>query len=148
MGNANPSCVRVSQVVRRFYQTIMAGCVLACLRFRSVAFSPVRPLISALGRLKYEDDAWRSWTATACSDREAEVLATTAAAAPQGGRGGEGASGNNCFKCGQPGHWSRDCTAARGGPAPPRDTTQWQPFRRPQPAEPPPSGIRAFFTVR
>ena len=27
MGNANPSCVRVSQVVRRFYATISAGCV-------------------------------------------------------------------------------------------------------------------------
>ena len=27
MGNANPSCVRVSQIVRRFYATISAGYV-------------------------------------------------------------------------------------------------------------------------
>ena len=124
MGNANPSCVRVSQIVRRFYATISAG-------------------------QKYEDDAWRHWTATACSDREAESLANAPPAAPAG-RGGEG-GGNNCFKCGLPGHWSRDCTAARGGGAaaagPPRDNTQWRSFTA-RPAEPPPSGIRAFFTVR
>jgi hypothetical protein len=147
MGNANPSCVRVSQIVRRFYTTISAGCVLSRTCW-GASLTPAFPR-----RLKYEDDAWRHWTATACSDREAEALASAAPAAPAG-RGGDGAaaSGNNCFKCGQPGHWSRDCSAPRGGGAPagpPRDNSQWQPFRRPPPMDPPPpSGIRAFFVVR
>lgn len=149
MGNANPSCVRVSQIVRRFYTTISAGCVLSRAHlFSDASLTPARPR-----RLKYEDDAWRHWTATACNDREAEALANAAPAAPAG-RGGDGAAGgNNCFKCGQPGHWSRDCSAPRGGggaaaAGPPRDNSQWQPFRRPPQLEPPPSGIRAFFTVR
>ena len=137
IGQANPGCVRVNPVVRAFYEAISAG-------------------------RQYEDEAHLNWTATAFAEVEEQHLPLPPSddAGPSRSRlgGAAGGAGSGCFKCGSPDHWARDCTArggGRGGAAgsgQPRDSSQWRPFpgRRdaPAPAPAPPSGIRAFFTVR
>ena len=141
MGNATANGVRVSDIVRRFYQCISRG-------------------------ETYTDDAWRFFTACNGTEREEERMQPagggagpahgqkreqvamgewnekapaqkkqapaaaggiaaffTPLGAPKaqpgrgGGRGGGGGGGSGaCFKCGDSGHWSRDCPkGGRGG---------------------------------
>ena len=94
LGRASSTCVRVSPIVLRFYNCIQTG-------------------------QRYEDDAWRQWTACNGSDKEAAQLQTMPPPQqPQEGAGGHAGGGRNggdtCFKCGGTGHWSRDCPGARG----------------------------------
>ena len=131
LGTANAACVRVSPVVLRFYQCVAAG-------------------------TRYEDDAWRQWTACNGSEQDMARLRTDGGgggggmappppSAPGGGRGGGGGGGDNCYKCGGTGHWARDCPGAGGGGGGAASMSMQKPLQRGVKREAPSIGQWASF---
>ena len=129
LGTANAACVRVSPVVLRFYQCVVAG-------------------------TRYEDDAWRQWTACNGSEQDMARLrndgggvAPGGMAPPPstqaGGRGPGGGAGGGCYKCGGTGHWARDSPA--GGAAGGGGMGMQKPLQRGVKREAPPPGEWAAF---
>jgi len=125
LGNANASCVRTSEVVKRFYDAVREG-------------------------RRYTDEAWRDWTSCNGSELETERIEAGAAAAAAPARGAAcfrcGDASHWAAQCPN--------GAGRGGgggggnkrPAPAAPVMgEWNQTAAKKPAKPAFAGIAAFF---
>jgi ATP-dependent RNA helicase DDX43 len=60
--------------------------------------------------LRREADRYKAW-----KERKEQEKATGGGGGRAGGGGGRGGGGDGCHKCGQSGHWSKECPQGGGG---------------------------------